>query len=226
MTNFFGTIFSDSMTVGTFFLMVGVAVANGLLISFIFSFKMHSSKRFFISNAITPAVVAMVIALVNGNIGVGVAVAGAFGLVRYRSAQGTSEEIGAIFISVASGLAFGMGYLAYGVLFSIIIAVIYLGLTYLPIFEHKDKNLYKILRITIPEDLDFNEAFSEILSHYGSEHEYLKVKTSDMGSLYKLEIKIKLKKENEAKMLLDEVRERNGNLEVALTPFIHANNQL
>ena len=83
MTNFFGTIFSDSMTVGTFFLMVGVAVANGLLISFIFSFKMHSSKRFFISNAITPAVVAMVIALVNGNIGVGVAVAGAFGLVRY-----------------------------------------------------------------------------------------------------------------------------------------------
>ena len=226
MDNFFGTIFTESMTVTTFFIMVGVSLLTGLLLSFIMSFKMHSSKRFFISNAITPAVVAMVIALVNGNIGVGVAVAGAFGLVRYRSAQGTSEEIGAIFISVAAGLAFGMGYLAYGVIFTVVITLAYLGLTYLPIFDHKDQNLYKLIRVTIPEDLDFEEAFEEIFKHYGSEHEYLKVKTSDMGSLYKIEVKIKMKNSSEGKAMLDEIRQKNANLEVSLAPFIHAANQL
>ncbi len=225
--DFFGSIFNDSsITVATFFIMLAVSLAVGLLISFLMSFKMHSSKRFFISNAITPSVVAMVIALVNGNIGVGVAVAGAFGLVRYRSAQGTSEEIGAIFISVASGLAFGMGYLAYGAIFSVLVTLIYIGFTYLPIFNHKGQNLYKIVRVTIPEDLDYTEALDPIFKHYGSEFEYLKVKTSDMGSLYKLEVKVKLKSELEGKKMLDEIRQKNGNLEVALTPFVHAANQL
>lgn len=225
MTEFFGSIFDLNWGAGAFFLMLGVSLITGLLTSFILSFRMHSSSRFFITNAITVASVAIVVALIN-NIATAFALAGVFGLVRYRSAQGTSEEIGSIFISVAAGLAFGMGYLAYGVICSIIISLLYYLLTYLPIFEHKGKNLYKIVRVTIPEDLDYDTEFGEIFKHYGSEYEYLKIKTSDMGSLYKIEVKIKLKNETESKALLDELRQKNGNLEVALTPFIHTANQL
>lgn len=226
MENLFSSIFSDTMDVKAFFIMITSTILTGLVISFLMSFKMHSSKRFFISNAIMPSIVAMVICFANGNIGVAVAVGGAFGLVRFRSAQGTSEEIGALFISVASGIAFGMGYIAYGVLFSILVTLIYIILTYLPIFSHKVQASYKLVKITIPEDLNYEEEFEEILKRYSSEYEYLKVKTSDMGSLYKLDIKVKMKDVKEVKEMLDEIRVRNGNMEVAALPYSEVSTQL
>ncbi len=226
MENLFNSIFDNSVTVQSFLIMLVSSLLTGLVISFLMSLKMHSSKRFFISNAIMPSVVAMVICFANGNIGVAVAVGGAFGLVRFRSAQGTSEEIGALFISVASGIAFGMGYIAYGVLFSIIVALIYIGLTYLPIFTHKDQSLYKLVKVTISEDVNYEEVFEDVLKRFGSEYEYLKVRTSDMGSLYKLDIKIKMKDAKEVKEMLDEIRIRNGNLEVAALPYSEVASQL
>ena len=226
MENLFKSIFNNSITVGAFFIMVGVSLATGLVISFILSFRMQSTKRFFISNAIMPAIVAMVIALVNGNIGAGIAVAGAFGLVRYRSAQGTSEEIGSIFISVATGLAFGMGYIAYGIVFGILMALFYLLLTYLPIFTHKEQASTRLVRITIPEDLNYEEAFEEIFNHFTKEHEYLRVKTSDMGSLYKLDVRVVLKNVKEVKEMIDEIRQRNGNMDVSCQTYINTSNQL
>lgn len=226
MENLFNSIFQDGVNVISFMIMLGVSVVSGLAISFIMSFKMHSSKRFFISNAIMPAVVAMVICFANGNIGVAVAVGGAFGLIRFRSVQGTSEEIGSIFISVACGIAFGMGYIAYGVMFAVLLALIYIGLTYLPIFTHKEQENYKLIKITIPEDLNYEEAFEELFKQYGSEHEYVKVRTSDMGSLYKLDVKIKMNDTKNIKNLLDDIRTRNGNMEVAALPFVETSNQL
>lgn len=225
MSDLFGTIFDLNLGGVTYIIILGVSLVIGLISSFILSFRMHSSSRFFITNSILVATVAIVVALIN-NIATAFALAGVFGLIKFRSAQGTSEEIGSIFISVATGLALGMGYIAYGVIFAIVMSFAYYLLTYTKIFDHKGKNLYKVVHITIPEDLDYDSEFSETFSHYGSEYEYLKVKTSDMGSLYKIEVKIKLKNERESKTLLDELRKKNGNLEVSLTPFIHAANQL
>lgn len=218
MENFFDTVLSGSMTVGIFFLIVGVALVSGLVTSFIMSFKMKTSKRFFITNTILPAVVALVIALVNGSIGAGLAVAGAFGLVRFRSTNGTAEEIGSIFISVASGFAFGMGYLAYGAIISILFALVYIGLSYLNIWKHKG-NTEMLLRITVPEDLNYGDAFEDTLAHFTKEHELIRVKTTNMGSLFKLSYRIRMKNDAEQKEFLDEIRERNGNLEVMVMPY-------
>lgn len=219
MENFFNSIFSGTLQVGPFFLMVGVSLAVGILYSYLVSFKVKSSPRFYIITAILPTIIAMIIALVNGNIGTGIAIAGAFSLIRFRSAQGSSEEIGTIFITMASGLAFGMGYLAYGAIFMIVMGLVYLGLTYLPIFSHKKANQERMLQITIPEDLNYHDVFEDILNHYTSFHELLKAKTTNMGSMYKLSYKIKLKNPKEEKEMIDELRVKNGNLDIAVETY-------
>ncbi len=219
MENFFNSIFSGTLQVGPFFLMVGVSLAVGILYSYLVSFKVKSSPRFYIITAILPTIIAMIIALVNGNIGTGIAIAGAFSLIRFRSAQGSSEEIGTIFITMASGLAFGMGYLAYGAIFMIVMGLVYVGLTYLPIFSHQKANQERMLQITIPEDLNYHDVFEDILNHYTSFHELLKAKTTNMGSMYKLSYKIKLKNPKEEKEMIDELRVKNGNLDIAVETY-------
>ena len=228
MSNLFTSIIDSQtgVTISVFVSMMLASIVSGFVISLIMSFKMESNKRFFISNTIMPAIVAMVIALINGNFGVAIAVGGAFGLVRFRSAQGTSEEIAAIFISVASGVAFGMGYIAYGLIFSIVLALLYVLLTISPVFTYKKDSLYKVLKITIPEDLEYDKEFEGVFNTYTTEHDYLKIKTSDMGSLYKLDIKIKLKNLNDIKNMIDELRQRNGNMEVSVVPYINNQSQL
>ena len=218
MEHFFDSIFGDGITIGPFIAMVAVSLVTGFGLSFLMSFKMHSSKRFFIINSILPTVVAMIVALVN-NIAAGLAIAGAFSLVRFRSAQGSSEEIGSVFISVACGLAFGMGYLAYGAIFAIVMAGIYLGLTYLPVFNHKSAQAEKVIRITIPENLDYQEEFKETFAKYTREQELIKVKTIDMGSLFRLDFRVRMKDPKQIKEFIDELREKNGNLEIQITPY-------
>lgn len=213
----FNSVFSESMTVGTFFLMLGVALVSGILFSWLTSFKIRSSTRFYITNAILPAVIAMIIALVNGNIGAGVAIAGAFSLVRFRSAQGSAEEIGTIFITVAAGLAFGMGYLTYGVIFLILMGAIYVLLHFLPIFNHKARMAERQLRIIVPEDLDYTDAFEDVFQKYTKEHRLLSTKTSNMGSLYKLTYRIQMKDVKDERKMIDDLRVKNGNLEVMIS---------
>lgn len=220
MEHLFGSIFNDSLdTTVAFIIMVAVALVVGILDSFIISFRMRSNKRFYIANSIIPAIVSLIIALVNSNLGVGLAVAGAFGLVRFRSAQGNSEEIAAIFISSAIGLAFGTGYLAYGVIAGLGLSLAFVGFSFLPIFQHKSQDYEKLVKITVPEDLNYDEAFEEIFTHYLKEVELLKVKTSDMGSLYRLEYRAKFKNTGDLKTFIDEVRERNANLDVAVLSY-------
>ena len=217
MGEFFSSIFTDETNVGSIFLMLLVALVSGLVYSYIVSFRMKSSRKFFITSSLIPAAVGMVICLVNGNIGIGIAIAGAFGLVRFRSAQGSSEEIISILVTSASGLAFGTGYLAYGSLFLVIIAVIYIGLSYAPIFEHKKFGRDRILKVTIPESLDYENELKDTFNHFTSHYEVIQVKTAEMGSLMKLIYVIRMKNPKEEKELIDEIRTKNANLEVLIT---------
>lgn len=221
-SDFFGSIFSnsESVSVNSFFIVMGVALAVGILFSFLCYFKSKSSKSFLITTALIPAAVAMVIMLVNGNIGVGVAVAGAFGLVRFRSAQGSAKEILIIFIAMAAGLAFGTGYLAYGAIFIICAGAILFGLNYTKIWEKKTDNKTKVLKITIPEDLDYMNVFDDLFNKYTSKYELVKTKSINMGSMFRLTYTTSLKDPNQEKLFIDELRCRNGNLEICMERYV------
>lgn len=209
----FNSIIQNGILTGETFLISTISsLAIGLFIAFIYSRKNHYTKSFLTSIVLLPAIVQMVIMLVNGNIGAGVAVAGAFSLVRFRSATGTSQEITTIFLTMAVGLATGMGYIGIAVAFAVIITLANYLLTSSRFGE--DAKGRRVLRVTIPEDLDFDGVFDDILSVYTNEYELHEVKTSSMGSLYKLEYKITLKPNVSLKAMMDKIRERNGNLEV------------
>lgn len=155
------------------------------------------------------------IMMVNGNIGAGVAVAGAFSLVRFRSAPGTAKEIAAIFLAMAIGLILGMGYIAYAALFAVIIGLFMFGLN---MISRKQKKFIseKTLKVTIPEDLNYADIFNDIFEDYTNSCELTHVKTTNMGSLYKLTYRVTLKNAQSEKQMLDEMRVRNGNLEIAI----------
>jgi len=162
--------------------------------------------------AILPAVVQAVIMLVNGNLGTGVAVMGAFGLVRFRSAPGNAREIGSVFLAMAIGLATGMGYLGIAVLLLLIIGAAILILTEIPFGSQSFSQ--KELKVTIPENLDYAGIFDDLFEKYTKSAELMKVRTTNMGSLYELCYRIELKKEEEEKAMLDDIRCRNGNLTI------------
>jgi len=222
----FDSIYSSPVTTSEFFLMTAVAVISGFIYAWIMSLRIRSTKRFFIVTALIPFVVAAVITFVNGNIGAGVAVGGAFSLIRFRSAQGSSDEIAAILIAMGSGIAFGMGYLGYGVLILVLLSVLYMVISLLPIFEHKSMATDKLLRITIPESLDYYDVFNDTFTHYLSFYESVGVKTTGMGSMFRLSFKVRMKEPKEEKAFIDELRTMNGNLEIALLPYADVQNQL
>lgn len=222
----FDSIYSSTVAPSQFFLMTAVALVTGFLYSWIMSFRIRSTKRFFIVTALIPFVVAAVITFVNGNIGAGVAIGGAFSLIRFRSAQGSADEIAAILVAMGSGIAFGMGYIGYGVVILIALAVLFLLLSFVPLFEHKSMAEDQLLRITIPESLEYNGTFDDIFSHYLKKIENAGVKTTGMGSMFRLSFKVQLKNPAEEKAFIDELRTKNGNLEVALLPYTETQNQL
>ena len=150
--------------------------------------------------------------LVNGNLGTGVAVMGAFGLVRFRSAPGNAREIGSVFLAMAIGLATGMGYLGIAVLLLLIIGAAILILTEIPFGSQSFSQ--KELKVTIPENLDYAGIFDDLFEKYTKSAELMKVRTTNMGSLYELCYRIELKKEEEEKAMLDDIRCRNGNLTI------------
>lgn len=222
----FDSIYSSTVTPSQFFVMTASALVTGFLYSWIMSFRIRSTKRFFIVTALIPFVVASVITFVNGNIGAGVAIGGAFSLIRFRSAQGSADEIAAILVAMGSGIAFGMGYIGYGVVILLALAVLFLLLSLLPLFEHKSMAADQLLRITIPESLEYNGTFDEIFGHYLKKIENAGVKTTGMGSMFRLSFKVQLKNPSEEKAFIDELRTKNGNLEIALLPYTETQNQL
>lgn len=192
------------------------AILTGIVLATLCYFKSKSSKSFFVTVSLIPASVAMVIAFVNGNIGIGIAAAGAFSLVRFRSIPGNAKEIGTIFIAIGSGLAFGTGYIAYGVLFSLIMGVILLIMEFIPIWDKPLSKAEKKLRITIPEDLNYTEVFDDLFQKYTKKNDLIRVKTTNLGSMIKLDYAIVLKDYKLEKEFIDEIRCRNGNLEVSI----------
>ena len=213
----FDTSTSVTISIKDFLLCVGVALVLGIFLAVVYAVKSRYTKSFLITLGILPAVVCIVIMMVNGNVGAGVAVAGAFSLVRFRSAAGTAKEIAVIFLAMAAGLVCGMGYLAYSVLFTLIIGVIFLALQFIKIPQSKTALKQKTLRITIPEDLDYTGIFNDIFEKYTTEYKLTNVKASNMGSLFKLTYHLTEKDIAKEKEMIDELRIRNGNLEISIS---------
>ena len=201
-----------TLTASNFLLSFAISLALGFVIAGLYMFRSHYSKSFVMTLVMLPAVVQVVILLVNGNLGVGVAVAGTFSLVRFRSVPGTAREITSIFLAMAVGLAAGMGYLGIAVLLVVVLGAVSMILT---ITSFGDQRNRKDLRITIPESLNYTDVFDDILKSYAKNWELVQVKTTNMGSLYKLTYQIEMKDTSEEKKMIDELRCCNGNLEIS-----------
>ncbi len=211
----FTSIIANGQFTGEAFLKTtAVALVCGLIIAVSYMIKNKCSQSFAVTLVLLPAIVELVIILVNGNIGAGIAVAGAFSLVRFRSVEGNGREITSVFLAMAVGLATGMGYVGIAILFTILICAILFVLNTLNFGQEKSKG--RVLNITVPENLDFEGKFEDIFDKYLTNYDYISVRTTNMGSLYKLSLEVNLKDGASVKEFLDELRTRNGNLDISL----------
>ena len=208
---------ASNIAIEDFVLCLIISLLVGLLLAGTYTFRNRYTKSFLVTLAILPAVVCVVIMMVSGNIGTGVAVAGTFSLVRFRSVPGTAKEICAIFLAMCAGLIAGMGYLGYAVLFALILGGVTMLYNCINFGSRKTEERYKVLHITIPEDLDYTGVFDEVLAEYTQSHELQQVKTANMGSLFMLTYNIVLKNSEAEKELIDKLRCRNGNLEISVS---------
>ena len=190
------------------------ALLCGMIVAFAASWKSRISKSFMVSLLILPIIVQTVIMMVNGNVGTGIAVAGAFSLVRFRSVPGKAKEIAAIFLAMTAGLTCAAGYIFIAIIFSVAVSLIIMLISLLP-----NKNERELeLRITVPESLNYYGAFDDIFDEYTKSYRMVRVKTTNMGSLYKLYYKIDIKNIQSIKEMIDKLRCRNGNLEISVCP--------
>ena len=208
---------TTGITLRGFLICIGAALILGAAMALVYCFRTPHSKSFVFTLALLPATVAVVIMMVNGNLGAGVAVAGAFSLVRFRSTPGTAKEIGAIFMSMAVGLACGMGYPGFGLIFAVIMCAVSLLYGLIGFGGRRNENLHRVLRITVPEDLDYPTVFDDLLHKYTAKAELTDVKTTNLGSLNRLTYDLTLRKAGTEKEFIDELRCRNGNLEISMS---------
>jgi hypothetical protein len=200
------------MTVSAFLLCLLSALVLGVLTALVFSFRSEHSGNLPFALVLVPPIITLVIMMVNGNIGAGLGVAGAFSLIRFRSAPGTARELSGLFTGTAIGLACGMGYVGIAALFFLIVAVTVLTLTLLRFGE--TSRSFRHLKVTIPENLDYDGLFDDLFEKYTTSHELVSVKTTNMGTLYELTYDINLRGGDVSKEFMDELRCRNGNLNI------------
>ena len=200
-----------------FLLCLAVSLVLGGILAFSYLVCNRYTKSFLFTLTLLPAVVCVVIMLVNGNIGTGVAVAGAFSLVRFRSVPGTAKEIGVLFVAMGIGLITGMGYLGYGAVFAVVMALVIAAFNRFTQGAPKSQRLYKTLSVTIPEDLDYTDVFQPVFAKYTRSADLVRVKTTNMGSMFRLTYNITLKPDANEKALIDQLRCRNGNLEICIS---------
>ncbi len=205
------------ISITDFMLCLGLSLALGLIMAFAYMYRTRYTKSFVVTLALLPAVVCIVIMLVNGNVGTGVAVAGAFSLVRFRSVPGTAKEICTLFLAMGAGLICGMGYLGFAMLFTIVMCVMFVIYNSVDFGAKKNAATYKTVTVVIPEDLDYSEIFDDIFEQYTTQFDLARVKTTNMGSLFKLTYHISLKDVKKEKEMLDKIRCRNGNLEITVS---------
>lgn len=213
MPDIFYNVLGNGLTLSGYLICTAVSLAIGAIIAFVYTRRGSYTQSFVLTLILLPAIVQTVILLVNGNVGTGVAVAGAFSLVRFRSVPGNAREIAVIFLAMTAGLATGTGYVLAAGLFTVILCVVLLVLTLLNIGGRVSGE--RELKITIPESLDYTEIFDDLFAQYTASCEMVHVKTSNMGSLYKLHYRIRLKEEQKEKEFIDKLRCRNGNLEIS-----------
>jgi len=207
------SVVGDDPTISAFLITTLCSLAFGAVIAFVYTLQNKRSKTMAIALVIMPAVVQAIIMLVSGNIGAGVAVAGAFNLVRFRSAPGNAKDIGYIFFAMVIGFIAGMGFLLFSALFVVIVGAT-LFITASLVMERSET---RVLRIVLPESLDFNGLFDDVFAKYAKDVRLNKVRTTNMGSLYELSYSLQLNNASEVKAFIDELRCRNGNLNVLLS---------
>lgn len=213
----FDSATATHISVTNFLLCLGFSLILGIIMAISYMYRTRYTKSFVVTLSVLPAVVCVVIMMVNGNIGTGVAVAGAFGLVRFRSAPGTAKEICALFLAMGTGLIVGMGYLGFSVLFTVIMCAVLMLCSHLDFGTKKNAAKYKTLNVTIPEDLDYSEVFDDIFSEYTSDYELERVKSTNMGSMFRLTYSVSLTDPKKEKEMIDKIRCRNGNLEITVS---------
>ncbi|MBR4063473.1 MAG: DUF4956 domain-containing protein [Clostridia bacterium] len=214
MNDLFASIITAGagLTLKSYLVALGTSLLCGLVVLLATSFKNNVTKSFAVTVLLLPAIVQTVIMMVNGNVGTGIAVAGAFSLVRFRSVPGKAREIASIFLAMTAGLASAAGYVGIAILFTAVISVIMLVFSLIPIKREREYELH----VTVPESLNFDGAFDPIFKEYARSSRLVKTKTSSMGSLYKLTYILDLKDCSRSKEMIDKIRERNCNLEISL----------
>ena len=208
---------AGTMTVSGFLICIVSALVLGFILTVVYRMYARPTKSFAVTLATLPAIVSVIIMMVSGSLGAGVAVAGTFSLVRFRSAAGTAREIGAIFTAMAAGLACGMGYPLFGLLFVLILCGVYLLYAKTGFGENRDNALRKTLRITVPEDLEYGDMFDDLFEKYTTSARLTTVKTSNLGSLNRLTYDVTLRQAGSEKAFIDDLRCRNGNLEIGMS---------
>ena len=206
------SILASGITLPAFLICTAVSLVLGIATALISMDRTKCSQSFAVTLAVLPAIVQIVIMLVNGNVGAGVAVAGAFSLVRFRSVPGTAREIGVIFLAMALGLATGMGYVVLAAVFFVVIAAVLFLMTKLGFGTRRTDE--RLLRITIPENLDYDCLFDDLFATYTTAHTLERVKTANMGTIYELQYRVTLRDAQVPKAFLDALRCRNGNLNI------------
>ena len=212
MSNIFGSIFGNSLTVGSFLIAIVSSIVLGFVVSFTFMYRNTYTKSFISALILIPAVETVVIMLVNDNIGVGLTVAGSFALIRFRSVKGNAKELLAIFMAMTIGIICGTGYIVLACIFTLILCAVIFMLALTDFGKQSDNDRY--LKITIPESLNYEEAFDEVLGRYTKSYELDGIKTLALGSIFRLDYKIIMIDSKQLKEMINELRTRNGNLEI------------
>ena len=210
----------------TALIIIGTTLVISAIFTFLVSLKLRGTKGFFVTSILMPVIVSSIIAIMSiflsGTTNEAmriVTIAVALGLIRFRSTNGRAEELLILFAGVAIGLIAGLGYVLFAAILAILVAAVYLLLASVKLFNGKKFSGEKMLRITIPESLEYNEVFDQTFAHYLKSFELVEVKTTGMGSLFRLSYRIELKNKKEEKEFIDELRTKNGNLEISILPY-------
>ena len=214
----FNSIFDSTaggMEITSALIATGVSLVLGIALAITHMKTSQTTKGFLVTLAVLPLLVMAVMIMINGNLGTSIAILGAFSLIRFRSLQGRAKDLLSVFFAMMIGLACGMGHILFGAVITVIAIVAIILFTYTHFLE--PNRAERILRITIPEDMDYTDVFADIFKKYTSKSDLITMKTVNMGSLYDLTYDVKLKRSVKEKDFLDAIRERNMNLKVMLS---------
>ncbi len=218
----------DTTTTEGILYSMAFALLFGAVTAVVYAVKNRYSRNMFISLIVLPVAIGAVLTLINNNlsggVGVGIAIAGAFSLLRFRSVPGTALDITYVFIALVSGVTAATGQVAYGGIAVGATLLILLIFKFIP--DKKRKSNMRSLRLTVPESLNYAEAFEEVLKQYALSYELVKVKTTNMGSTFELIYDIMLKNGADEKQFIDDLRVRNGNLPISCSVLVGSNEQL